>query len=111
MDQASRKFDTLFGACGIAVGFSYELIKRFTANSNAYVLTRFKGNKLYGSVWKNIAVPEMYWALGIILKMSLVSIRLGGLKTYFNPPTKIHISCGSTFDLQGIDSQWTERLS
>ena len=53
----------------------------------------------------------MYWALGIILQMSLISIKLGGLKSYFNPPKKIHISCDTAFDLNGIDTQWTERLS
>ena len=29
-----RKFDTLLGACGTAGGFSYELVKRITMNSN-----------------------------------------------------------------------------
>jgi hypothetical protein len=36
----SRRFTTLLGACGVAGGFSYELMKRITANTNAYVRSK-----------------------------------------------------------------------
>jgi hypothetical protein len=65
---------TLLGAHGTAGGFTYELIKRITTNLNAYVHSRLVGNKFYGALWKDITVPEMYWALGMILKTSLVTI-------------------------------------
>ena len=43
------KFDTVLGACGTAGGFSYELVKRITMNSNNYLWERLVGNKFYGS--------------------------------------------------------------
>ena len=87
-----RKFNTLLGGvCGIAGGFSYELVKRITMNSNAYVRARFVGNKFYGSDWTNINVEEMFHTLGMILKMSLVNIRLGGINAYINPLKKLYI--------------------
>jgi hypothetical protein len=102
----------LLGACGTAGGFSYELIKRITMNSNAYVRSRLVGNKFYGSDWKNITVEEMFHTLGMILKMSLVNIRLGGLKAYFNPLKKLYISCDDMIELSSIETNWTdERLT
>ena len=50
------KFDTLLGACGIAGGFSHELLKRITMNSNANERARLVGHRFYGSDWKNITV-------------------------------------------------------
>ena len=58
-------------------------------NSNNYIQGRLVGNKFYGSDWKNITVEEMLHTFGMILKMSLVSIHLGGLKAYFNLITKL----------------------
>jgi hypothetical protein len=99
-----QKFDTLLGACGIAGGFSYELLKRITMNSNAYVRARLVGNRFYGSDWKNITIAEMFHTLGMILKMSLVNIRLSGLKVYFNPIKKLFISCDDVIDLKTIET-------
>ena len=105
------KFDTLLGACGIAGGFSYELLKCITMNSNAYVRARLVGNRFYGSDWKNITVEEMFHILGMILKMSLVNICIGGLKAYFNPIKKLFISCDDVIKLKTIETNWTdERL-
>ena len=107
-----RKFETLLGACGTAGGFSYELVKRIKMNSNNYVRERLVGNKFYGSDWKNITVVEMFHAFGMILKMSLVSICLGGLKAYFNPITKLYISCNEAIELKTVDTNWTnDRLT
>ena len=39
-NNVSRCFDTILGACGFAGGMTYELIKRITANSNAYTKVR-----------------------------------------------------------------------
>ena len=103
-----RKFDTLLGACGTAGSFSYELVKRINMNLNAYVQARLVGNKFYGSNWKNITVEEMFHTFGMILKMSLVSIRLGGLKAYFNPITKLYISCNKAIELRTVDTNWTD---
>jgi hypothetical protein len=65
------------------------------------------GNKFYGSDLKNITVEEMFHTLGMILKMSLVNIRLGGLKTYFNPLKKLYISCDKVIKLRSIERNWT----
>ena len=106
------KFDTLLGACRTAGGFSYELVKQITMNSNAYVQARLVRNKFYGSDWKNITIEEMFHTFGMILKMSLVSICLGGLKAYFNPITKLYISCDKAIELRTVDTNWTdERLT
>jgi len=70
------------------------------------------GNKFYGSDWKNITVKEMFHTLGMILKMNLVNICLGGLKAYFNPIKKLYISCDEVIELRTIEMNWTyERLT
>ena len=49
--------------------------------------------------------------MGMILKMSLVNICLGGLKAYFNPINKLYISCDDVIKLKTIETNWTdERL-
>ena len=81
-------------------------------NLNAYVRARLVGNKFYGSNWKNITIEEMFHTFGMILKMSLVSICLGGLKVYFNPITKLYISFNEVIELRTVDTNWTdERLT
>ncbi len=77
-------------------------------NSNNYIRERLIGNKFYGSDWKNITVEEMFHTFGMILKMSLVSIHLGGLKAYFNPITKLYISCNEAIELKTVDTNWTD---
>ena len=67
------------------------------------------GNKFYGSDWKNITVEEMFRMLGMILKMSLVNICLGGLKAYFNPLKKLYISCDKVIELRSIKMNWTDK--
>ena len=42
--NVSRQFSTPLGACGIAGGLSYDLIKRITSNTNATVRSRLTGN-------------------------------------------------------------------
>jgi hypothetical protein len=103
-----RKFDTLLGACRIAGGFSYELVKRITMNSNAHMRARLVGSKFYGSDWKNITVEEMFHTFGMNLKVSLVNIRLGGLKAYFNPIKKLYISYDKEIKLRTIEMNWTD---
>jgi hypothetical protein len=65
MPHVARRLDKLLGACGTGGGFTYNLIKQITANSNAYVCSRLRRNKFYGTVWKNITMPEKYWTLGV----------------------------------------------
>mgnify|MGYP006184554199 CR=1 FL=1 len=103
------KFNTLLVACGTAWGFSYELVKLITMNLNAYVWARLVGNKFYGSNWKNITIEEMFHTFGMILKMSLVSICLGGLKAYFNPITKLYIFCNKAIEIKTVDTIWTNK--
>jgi hypothetical protein len=76
-------------------------------NSNVYVRARLVGN-IYGSDWKNITVEEMFHTLGMILKMSLVNIHLGGLKAYFNPLKKLYISWDEVIELRSIKMNWTD---
>ena len=102
-----KKFNALLAACGTAEGFTYDLLKCITTNSNVYVQSRLVGNKFYGSEWKNITVEEMYHTLGMILKMSLVTIRLGGLKAYLNIEKKIYLSCDKAIDLKSVETNWT----
>ena len=110
--SVDRKFEKLLGACGTAGGFSYEMVKCITVNSNNYVRERLVGNKFYRSDWKNTTVEEMFHTFGMILKMSKVSICLGGLKAYFNPITKLYISCNKAIELRTVDTNWTdERLT
>jgi hypothetical protein len=80
------KLSTVLQACGIAGGFTLELIKRITANSNEYASNHLVGGKFAGSIWHPIETQEMFHALGIILKMSIDNRHLGGYHSYFTPP-------------------------
>jgi hypothetical protein len=66
-------------ACVVAGGFTYQLIKRISANLNAYANGHKNGNRVGGSLWKPIQVEEMYHALGIILKMSINNQQIRGI--------------------------------
>lgn len=61
------------------------------------------GNRYHVMAYKNINTEEMYHDAGMILKMSLVSIHLDELKTYFNAINKIYNSCDQAIDLKTID--------
>ena len=76
-------------------------------NSNAYICAQSVGKKFYGFDCKNITIEAMNHALGMILKMSFVSIHLGGLKAYFNPISKIYIACDQASDMKTIETNWT----
>lgn len=77
-------------------------------NTNAYVWACLVGNKFYGCDRKNITVEEMFHALGMILKMKLVNIQLGGIKAYFNLITKVYITCNNAIDLKTVNTNWTD---
>lgn len=99
-----NKFTTVLESCGVAGGFTYELIKRITANSNAYVHTKKIGNQFAGSLWKPIQVQEMFRALGIILKMSIDNRQVGGLSSYFSPPHELCSGPGHSTPVIGFTS-------
>ena len=106
--RAESRFETLLGACGVAGGLTYSLIKRITANSNSYVRAKMKGTKWYGSDWRPIRTEEMYWTLGMVLKMSMIQICYGGIRECFIPWNKIYPSCNHPIDLKGIHTNgWT----
>ena len=89
-----NKFETILGSCSVAGGFTYELMKRITANSNAYANRHKKENRFAGSLWKPILVEEMHHALGIILKMSIDNRQIGGINDYFSPPLELDYGPG-----------------
>ncbi len=103
--NVSNKFQTCLEACGVAGGFTYQLIKRITANSNAYVDKIKVGNRFFGTIWTPITVQEMYRALGIILKMSIDCRQLGGIQSYFSPPREILSGPGESTEIDGF-SGW-----
>lgn len=102
MRYVIRTLVTLLGACGTAGDFSYELAKCITMNSNACVWVRLFNSKFYKQDWKSITIEEMFHTLGLILKMSLVSICLGRIMAYFNPITKLYIFCGESIELKTV---------
>ena len=50
----------------------------------------------------------MFHAFGMILKLSLISICLGGLKAYFNPINQLYISCDEAIELKMVDTNRTD---
>jgi hypothetical protein len=48
--HVSKKFRTVLQACRVAGGFTYELIKHITANSNAYASRNLKGSNFEGNL-------------------------------------------------------------
>ena len=100
--NVSNKFQTCLEACGVAGGFTYQLIKRITANSNAYVDRIKDGNRFAGTIWTPITVQEMFRALGIILKMSIDCRQLGGIQSYFSPPRELLSGPGESTEIDGF---------
>jgi hypothetical protein len=92
-------------ACGVAGGFTFDLIKQINANSNAYVNNN-KGNDncFAGSPWTPISVEEMYHALGIRLKMSVDNHQLRGWGCYFNAPTEMKFMPSQSVPIDGFSS-------
>ncbi len=105
----SHRFYTVMGACAVAGGFSYDLIKRITAHTNASVRSKLVGYSFYGKEWRNIRVEEMYWTLGMILKMSLINFNFGGIRNYFIPMKKVYPTSKGV-DVLGLNStEWYNR--
>jgi hypothetical protein len=50
----AKRFYNVLDACAVAGGFSYDLIKRITAHSNASVCSKLVGYSFYGKEWRNI---------------------------------------------------------
>jgi hypothetical protein len=101
----SRQIKTVLGTYGHTGGFSYDLIKKITTNSNSYAWSKVVNNKFYGSKWENIWFEEMYWALGMIMIMSLVHIGFGGIKQYFNQINKMYPSCTNPVEIIAINTK------
>jgi len=100
----STKFRTVLQACGVAGGFTYKLIKRITANSNAYASRNLKGSNFAGNLWHSITVEEIYHFLGIILKMSMGNYQIGGIHAYFSPPIEIFSTPSESTKITGFTS-------
>jgi hypothetical protein len=96
-------------ACGVAGGFTYELIKRMTANLNAYAAKHIRGNHFAGYSWHAITVEEMYHFLGIILKMSIDNHQIGGFHAYFSPPVELVSTPVHSTKIHGFSS-WSSAL-
>jgi hypothetical protein len=105
----SNKFKTVLEACSVAGGLSYDLIKRITAHTNASVRSKLIGYSFYGKEWRNIRVEEMYWTLGMILKMSLINFHFGGIKNYFVPLKRVYPTSQGV-DVLGLNTtEWYNR--
>ncbi len=76
-------------ACLVACGLNRELISHLTYYPNQYA--QGKLNHINGTFvkykWTNITMSKMYHFLGILLKMSLVTLDVDGLKSIWYPPT------------------------
>ncbi len=107
----STRFRTVLEAFGVAGGFTYELIKRITANSNAYASKNLKGSNFAGSFWHPISVEEMYHFLGIILKMSIDNRQVGGYHAYFSPPMELFSTPGDSTKIHGFSSWAADVMS
>jgi hypothetical protein len=84
-------------------------VKWFTADSNAYAHTKVVDNKFYGKRRENIKVEEKFWTLGVIMKMSLVQIRYGGIKEYFIPTRKVYLSCSKPVVVNAVNTdEWVD---
>jgi hypothetical protein len=110
--NVANKFSSPLQACAVAGGFTYDLIKRITANSNAYA-SKSKGtdNRFAGSPWTPITVEEMYHALGIILKMSVDNRQIGGWGSYFNAPTEMKYTPSQSISIDGFSSWASDIMS
>ncbi len=60
-----------------------------------------------GMLWQNISVTEMYWFLGILLKMSLLTGKVEGFKSLKYLP--MHVNMFPTCKIEVNDyPKWTE---
>jgi hypothetical protein len=71
--------------CG---GLTHEMVKRLTVQSNLYaeevLKPQYVGGRVEGSPWKKITIAEMYRFLGLMLKISISPLNLGGYEAYFS---------------------------
>ncbi len=60
-------------ACAVAGGINCELIFHMAFHSNEYAHLKTDNNgKFAGYMWCNISVMEIYYFIGILLKISLI---------------------------------------
>jgi hypothetical protein len=81
-------------------------MKKLAYYSNRYchkhILPKYLNKHVYGHVWKDITVAEMYHFLGIILKISLNSLEFGGYTVYWRENNhNIRLKNGQVIELQG----------
>ena len=70
-------------------GLTYRFVARLAANSNDYFVTYIehtldRNKRYHGLRWVDISTQEMYFFLGILLKISLAELDAGGYAAYFS---------------------------
>jgi hypothetical protein len=72
----------------VCSGLTHEMIKRLMVQSNLYakevLKPQYTHGRIEGSPWKKITIAEMYHFLGIMLKISISLLNLGGYEAYFS---------------------------
>ena len=76
--------------------------RRITANSKKYAYNHTIRGKYAGYKWIPISVSEIIIFLGIMLKMSIQDLKLGGCDAYWAREHVIHAGSNYTIKLEGF---------
>jgi len=91
-EGVASSFSDLFDTFCRVGGLSCEFVVRIAANSNdhyhAQIKTELGQNRFHNLQWKDISTEEMYQFLGMLLKISLSPVDVGGYPAYFQPKNK-----------------------
>ncbi len=68
----------------VVSGLNRELISHLTFHSYQYACGKLDhvSQTIVGYKWINISMSDMYWSLGIIMKMALISSDIDGLNHF-----------------------------
>ena len=80
------------------------LFRRITNNSNAYAQSRVKRGSFVGYKWVPIKVEEMIKFFGIMLKISIHDLNLGGYDAYWDKDIRVNARKNYHVKLFGIES-------
>ena len=78
-----QSFDTILGVAQKVGGLDMEFFRRITSNTNENGRNKIRNGKIAGYNWTIVSVSEMVNFFGIMLKISINELNLGGYNAYW----------------------------
>ena len=90
-------------------GLDINLIKRITFNSNAHARNKLKHGNFAGYKWSDITATEMIRFFGIMLKISILDLNMGGYDAYWKKDLTVQVAPKYSVKIEGHDA-WARRV-